>query len=724
MKKFMIPLAILMIAVLAACGGEIDTGAIADQVSEVAEDAGELARDAAQDAADAVGEAVEDAVEVVEEEVSSNQLTIDDVVGAYTIENLDPANDWHYAEITRDGDSLIWTNKADVSWSLTPDFESNLLLTDDSFPYQAEFQNFEIVVENGSYKGLVSNDDLWVPGGESAAAPSATADRWAGSVGEADVTISINGVETQSDGSGRFELYVPSADDGRYVIHADKDGYLPISEIHIGSAIEELTLELQPVETFTIDPTQPIVEEDSRGTQISIEPNSLVDADGNPATEELTMSMYTYDLTTEEMVGDMSGTNTEGELVSMESAGAFYAEFEDESGEEYNLAEGATAEISVPAKEQRPEEVLTVWSYNEETGLWEEEGVAQFDNGRYSAQVSHFSYWNFDWEKREPACIKLDIEPSYLASNTPLNVRAVLQTNPVAVRDLRITQPINVLINLPTNTEVKFYLASDYSSPFATTNSSTPWGGTGIPAYPYDICNGVTKIIPVPEVTTGSIGGQVTNAVTGEPIANAQVCIQGTPKCVNSDASGNYSISDVAPGDQVISAKGDGFIPVSDQTVPVVAGETASRPIALSQELAAGELRIVLEWDQNPGDLDIYLWYPNATNGAVRHDNKNEGSTTLPQLDRDDQDGEGPETITVPIQEAGTYRFAVKHHSGSGSLTTSNAVVRVYKGDTELQSFKAPTTGSGNWWHVFDMNGSDSAITLVDTLSNNEPTQP
>jgi len=245
-------------------------------------------------------------------------------------------------------------------------------------------------------------------------------DSWAGNAHTSDmsavsaVTISINGVATQSDGNGNFELSVPRADDSRYVVNAEKEGYLPISQIHIGSAMESLTLEFQPAEQFTVDPAQPIAVEDSGGTQINIGADQLVDENGNAPAGDVTLSMYTYDLENEEMVGDMSGTNSDGEPVYMESEGAFYAEFTDEGGTEYNLADGATAEISIPC-EPRQDEVLTVWSYDPNTGLWVEEGDVTIEgDGRCSAEVSHFSYWNFDYEKRTPSCIKLEIAPSYL----------------------------------------------------------------------------------------------------------------------------------------------------------------------------------------------------------------------------------------------------------------------------------------------------------------------
>jgi len=204
--------------------------------------------------------------------------------------------------------------------------------------------------------------------------------RWAGMITDENgeplnATVAINGVQVETDDDGRFELDVSPAEDRRYVINVEKLGYVPISKIHIGTAIGQLDLTLQQAQRFDIEPQEPINIEDKRGTQIIIEPGSLVDARGNPAERPLQLLMYTYDLASEEMVGNMSGINRDGRLVSMVSFGAFYADFIDEEGNAYNLAEGAEATIVVPANQtvEFPD-VVPLWSYNMEEGLWIEEG--------------------------------------------------------------------------------------------------------------------------------------------------------------------------------------------------------------------------------------------------------------------------------------------------------------------------------------------------------------
>jgi hypothetical protein len=721
MKKRFLPFVLLLILGLIACGGDVDPEAIIEDVANTAEEVVDTASDAISDATSA---STEDAEEPVSEG-ESTQLTVADVIGSYTFHT--PSNDWHYVEIVQDGDMLLWANRAGREWTLTPDFENGLLLTDDSFPYQGQFQNYEIIMEGGGFAGLVSNDDLWVYNGPVAAAPAAgPADRWAGITADmamaalSGANISINGVEAQSDGSGNFELYVPRAEDGRYLINADLDGFVPVSQIHIGSAMESLTLEFQPVHTETFDPAVGVEAVDDSGTQISIGANQLEDADGNEPSGDVTLSMYTYDLENEEMVGDMSGMNDQGDAVTMESAGAFYASFEDEDGTELNLKDGETAEVSVPVVEERPDEVLTVWSYDEETGLWIEESVATMEDGRYVAEVSHFSYWNFDWEKRTPSCIKLEVEASYLAANNPLNVRAVLQTNPNRVRDLSITQETNVLINLPNNTDVQFF-ATGESTPFATISSGAAWGGVGIPAFPYDACQGVAEVADAPAPAPATLQGQVIDATTGSPLEGVQVCV--LDQCVTTASDGNYTINDVPAGQNSLQATKDGYIPVDAQPFTVEAGQTVTETTALSPELAQDtSIRIVLTWDTVLSDLDAYLRTP--SDATISYGNLGSlDSAPFAKLDIDNIDAPAQariETVTIELQD-GTYTYWVHNvYPGEGGYDVSNARVQVLNSSGVIQEFSPPTGQSGAYWQVFTMDGAGN-ITPINTVSNSAP---
>ncbi|MEM7539229.1 MAG: SdrD B-like domain-containing protein, partial [Chloroflexota bacterium] len=395
-------------------------------------------------------------------------------------------------------------------------------------------------------------------------------DRWAGTIVDEsgnplDATVSINGHSVQANDDGTFEVYVPRATSSRYVVNVEKFGYVPFSHIHVGVAIESLRIQLeeaQRIDLVGIDANGMVSLENRNGARIEINANELVDENGNPATVPLQVLFYSYNILEEAMVGDMSGVNSAGQLVALETYGAFYAEFIDAEGNIYNLADNATAQISIPLIDGiEAVSSVPLWSYNAGRGLWVEEGQAVLQDGRYVGEVSHFSIWNFDVEKQEPACIRLTVDPVYLALNSPIQVRAVL-LSPVRVRNLSLTQTTNVLYNLPANTDVEFYLPPTAPTPFATVNTGAPWGGTGVPPHPYTVCNGSLHIDE--SSTKGIIQGIKYHDLNGNGVRDVGepglegwtiVAMDVTGTTVHTaitDVNGAYEFTDMEPGRYIV----------------------------------------------------------------------------------------------------------------------------------------------------------------------------
>ncbi len=317
-------------------------------------------------------------------------------------------------------------------------------------------------------------------------------------------TVQINGVSEVTDRSGSFGFDVKSAD--RYVINVRKHGYALVSQIE-DAPNKFLNFTLKQAEVYEIDPSQASEVEDSRGTRIQLDANVLVDSNGNLPTGPVNATVYTYDLANEAIPGDMGGINTDRKDVFMESAGAFWAEFTDASGNKYNLAPDKEATISVPAPKSNYSKAPTLWHYDESTGKWEEkkdkegkEASAQLIDGRLVGKTDHFSAVNFDWEKREPACVKFEIDKSLFGTfGSPLDVKAVATAPSGSSRTRNFTLSDggpHVLYNLPENTIVDFYIPPSSSSPYATIDALAAWGGTGIPPSPYDDCNGSIILTP------------------------------------------------------------------------------------------------------------------------------------------------------------------------------------------------------------------------------------
>ncbi|MEM7532122.1 MAG: AbfB domain-containing protein [Chloroflexota bacterium] len=230
-----------------------------------------------------------------------------------------------------------------------------------------------------------------------------------------------------------------------------------------------------------------------------------------------------------------------------------------------------------------------------------------------------------------------------------------------------------------------------------------------------EICVDLSTLgLGVEENIPSTVQGQVTDATSGDPIADAEVCLVESGQCAITDSSGNYVIADVAAGDYTFEVAATGYTSVAQQ-LTVASGELLTQNAALSPELASGELRIVLEWGENPSDLDSYLRLPSQD--TISYSNQGGGSA---QLDLDDQNGYGPETITISQLEDGTYAYAVHHYAGKGSLATSGAIVRIY-GQTGLVKEYTPTAGQDErWWYVFDLDGSGNIVD-VNTLQADAP---
>ena len=121
-------------------------------------------------------------------------------------------------------------------------------------------------------------------------------------------------------------------------------------------------------------------------------------------------------------------------------------------------------------------------------------------------------------------------------------------------------------------------------------------------------------------------------------------------------------------------------------------------------------LRIVLSWNDDPQDLDSHLSYPG------NHIWFGQKTGSQANLDVDDTDGYGPETVTIERKEPGQkYLYAVHDYTdmsktGNTNLSViSGAKVFVYVGNTLIKTYNVPQGGqAGNTWMVFmiDENGS------------------
>lgn len=131
-------------------------------------------------------------------------------------------------------------------------------------------------------------------------------------------------------------------------------------------------------------------------------PEQLVQADGSSYTGEVTVQSHYYDPADtrflERAPGDMSAIGADGNRYTLQSYGMYAVELRDAAGNELSLPEGSTAKLQfpVPSNYNTVPDEMPLWSMDENTGKWIEEGTVVQQNGFLEAEVSHFSWWNCD----------------------------------------------------------------------------------------------------------------------------------------------------------------------------------------------------------------------------------------------------------------------------------------------------------------------------------------
>lgn len=157
---------------------------------------------------------------------------------------------------------------------------------------------------------------------------------------------------------------------------------------------------------------------------------------------------------------------------------------------------------------------------------------------------------------------------------------------------------------------------------------------------------------------------------------------------------------------------------------PIAESSAASRLPIASPSKATVLKSVKLSWRTLPRDLDLHF----GVRSGDRWENvdfRTRGSLTAfpwAELDKDITSGFGPETVTLAKLLDATYRCYVENYSGDGALAGSGAEILVSYGDSEVR-ITCPRTGSGKFWHVFDLSVQDGRIVVVNTVVDVDPTE-
>lgn len=239
-------------------------------------------------------------------------------------------------------------------------------------------------------------------------------------------------------------------------------------------------------------------------------------------------------------------------------------------------------------------------------------------------------------------------------------------------------------------------------------------------------------------VTDGKVQGSVYNALNGKAVAGANIIprtgwnnLEGPNllevycygETVTSDSNGNFDLT-LPIGHYTLEISKDGYIVGYYNVVSQSDDGVRRMSYVLTPVMSEGEYRIILTWGSTPRDLDSHLTYYETGSMSramhVYYSNKKGyiDGVKVAELDLDDTNGYGPETVTLTIDSSvltgsDYFRYSVHDFTNGGSagsssraLSNSGAVVRVYTNNELLETYNVPTGRNGNVWQVFALSSS------------------
>ena len=97
--------------------------------------------------------------------------------------------------------------------------------------------------------------------------------------------------------------------------------------------------------------------------------------------------------------GDLAAVRSDNSSAQLVSYGMTDLNMYAENGDKLQLKDGSKAKLTFPipaGMDENPPASIPLWSFNEKTGLWEEEGSAALQGNVYVGEVAHFSWVNLD----------------------------------------------------------------------------------------------------------------------------------------------------------------------------------------------------------------------------------------------------------------------------------------------------------------------------------------
>ena len=223
--------------------------------------------------------------------------------------------------------------------------------------------------------------------------------------------------------------------------------------------------------------------------------------------------------------------------------------------------------------------------------------------------------------------------------------------------------------------------------------------------------------------------GIIKNAVNGMAVSGATIKVRQNWNNkigeiiteVETNENGKYEI-ELSEGFYTLEVIKEDYITAYGNIVIGSLG-ASSQDISLSPVISDSTYRVVLTWNDNPSDLDSHLFgkVSGKYDYHIYYQNKSKsyGGETIANLDRDDTDGNGPETTVFDTLPNGEYDYYVDWYEGTGTWASSGGKIDIYNGNTLIKTLNVPNTDHQNGsWKVFSVK--NGVFTVYNTIQDED----
>ncbi len=530
--------------------------------------------------------------------------------------------------------------------------------------------------------GEQGGGDVPVPEVITKAAVSGVVSHWGSPL--SGVKVSAGTVSVTTGFNGTFTLDQVSGD----IVKFEKEGYATVVR-KITEENQRFDIALADVQTTTFPATTAkTLDVDYTGMKVDL-PASFKDESGNAYTGTVTAkSAYLTPADADfadKMPGDLTAIRTDQSEAALISYGMISVELTGDAGQK--LQPGSPATLTFPVTngvDPVATPTIPLWNFNEDTGLWEEEGIATYDAtlNAYVGQVAHFSWHNLDQPELR-AALKVKVLDNVGNPVVGISVNIDKQRTAYTGAD-GIASCV-----VPSNTDMVIRVESNAYGNYADVVDESGWPQTDeakivkqnvtlAPQETRTITMQMPNKIPV-------ISGVVTNEGTGSKVCLLWIKygMQETSRVI-SNLDGSYSM--MAPanytGDATLIAQfGDGFkveqaitITDADQVINLTANNNAQAGAGIIQVAGPGlNTRYVMPEPSSP------FW-----NNAVSITEGRGLSVNVQIVNQGKMDGWGHIILNIPGYTEGQTTYTSSSNSFEYMMDGPGVWTRLMSGDKEI----------------------------------------